>query len=159
MTAQRPGSPPPRLVPSDAAAAIVVVEDGRYLLQLRDSKPDIWFPDHWGLFGGAIDPGESAESALIRELREEIGLEVETLRYFTALRYDMSFANAGEITRVYYEVETTIAETDAFELREGRQMGLFSASQIANELRLTPYDAFCLWLHGFRGRIGIKGAG
>lgn len=159
MTARRPGSPPSRLVPSDAAAAIIMVEDGRYLLQLRDSRPDIWFPDHWGLFGGAIDPGESAESALARELREEIGLEVETLHYFTALRYDMSFASAGEIARVYYEVETTIAHADAFELREGRQMGLFSADQIANGLRLTPYDAFCLWLHAFRGRIGVKDTG
>ncbi len=133
-----------------------MVEDGRYLLQLRDSKPDIWFPDHWGLFGGAIDPGESAELALIRELREEIGMEVEALRYFTALRYDMSFANVGEIARVYYEVQTTISATNTFALREGRQMGLFSADQIANELRLTPYDAFCLWLHAFRGRIGAK---
>lgn len=159
MTVRRPGPPSPRLIPSDAAAAIIVVEDGRYLLQLRDSRPDIWFPDHWGLFGGAIDPGESAESALARELREEIGLEVQTLRYFTTLRYDMSFANAGEIARVYYEVEATIAETDRLELREGRQMGLFSANQIANELRLTPYDAFCLWLHAFRGRIGAKDTG
>jgi hypothetical protein len=36
---------------SDAAAAIIRVEDDGYLMQLRDSRPDIWYPGCWGLFG------------------------------------------------------------------------------------------------------------
>ena len=41
------------LTPSDAAVALIVLDDGRYLLQLRDQKPKIFYPGHWGLFGGA----------------------------------------------------------------------------------------------------------
>lgn len=42
----------------DAVAAIICVEAGGYLMQLRDARPDIWYPDHWGLFGGALEPEE-----------------------------------------------------------------------------------------------------
>src|SRR5262249_32847766 len=61
-----PASAPksPMLRPADAAAALIQLPDGRYLLQLRDARPDIFYPDHWGCFGGAIDPGETPESAL-----------------------------------------------------------------------------------------------
>lgn len=45
------------LTPAHAAAAVIVFEDGSYLMQLRDQKPGIFYPGHWGLFGGAIDKG------------------------------------------------------------------------------------------------------
>src|SRR3954470_23042017 len=57
----------------NAVAALLVLDDGRYILQLRDNKPQIFYPDHWGLFGGAVDEGEHEVEALQRELREELG--------------------------------------------------------------------------------------
>ena len=60
---------------SSAVAAIVVVDQDRYLMQLRDDIPGIWYPGHWGLFGGAIDTGEDEIAALRRELREELELQ------------------------------------------------------------------------------------
>src|SRR5205085_11015572 len=60
----------------NAVAALIVVDGSGYLLQRRDNVPQIFFPDHWGLFGGAIDPGETPEAALRRELREELMLDV-----------------------------------------------------------------------------------
>ena len=46
--------------------------DGRWLMQLRDEIPTIVAPGCWGLFGGHLDPGETPEQALRRELLEEI---------------------------------------------------------------------------------------
>lgn len=46
--------------------------DGRWLIQLRDEIPTIVAPGCWGLFGGHLDPGETPEQALRRELLEEI---------------------------------------------------------------------------------------
>ena len=48
------------LSPSDAAAAILVAADRRYLLQLRDDKPGIFYPGHWGCFGGAVEASDAS---------------------------------------------------------------------------------------------------
>jgi TDG/mug DNA glycosylase family protein len=58
--------------PRQAARAVVLDADSRLLLvqYRRPVGPDTW----WGTPGGGIDPGESHEEALRRELREEVGL-------------------------------------------------------------------------------------
>jgi 8-oxo-dGTP diphosphatase len=53
-------------------ALAMLHRDGRWLIQLRDEIPTIVAPGCWGLFGGHLDPGETPEQALRRELLEEI---------------------------------------------------------------------------------------
>ena len=53
-------------------ALAMLQRDGRWLMQLRDEIPTIVAPGCWGLFGGHLDPGETPEQALRRELLEEI---------------------------------------------------------------------------------------
>lgn len=57
------------------ADAVVLTHDGKILVQYR---PPHWrtFPDKLTIFGGHIDPGETIEQALIRELHEELGAVV-----------------------------------------------------------------------------------
>lgn len=52
----------------------VVDRLGRILLEKRSDS------GMWGLPGGAIDPGESIHQAALREVKEETGLEVRTIR-------------------------------------------------------------------------------
>lgn len=52
----------------------VVVQEGRVLLIQRGQEP---LKGQWSLPGGMLELGESLESAVIREIREETGLEVE----------------------------------------------------------------------------------
>ncbi|MCF6378743.1 NUDIX domain-containing protein [Nocardioides KLBMP 9356] len=53
-----------------------LVEDGRVLLVHR--RPDKHaFPDTWDLPGGVREDGETELEALVRELREELGVEAD----------------------------------------------------------------------------------
>jgi len=53
-------------------ALAMLQREGRWLIQLRDEIPTIVAPGCWGLFGGHLEPGETPEQALRRELLEEI---------------------------------------------------------------------------------------
>ncbi|MDH6607568.1 8-oxo-dGTP diphosphatase [Streptomyces sp. SAI-208] len=52
--------------------------DGDRLLAARRSAPPE-LAGRWELPGGKVEPGESPEAALVRELREELGVEAEVL--------------------------------------------------------------------------------
>ena len=57
-----------------------------FLMQLRDDIPSILYPGHWGLFGGHLDPGETAEVCVHRELKEEIGRDIPNLKSFKTVQ-------------------------------------------------------------------------
>lgn len=60
------------------AGAVVRDDDGRLLLVLRAHPPSA---GTWSLPGGRIEPGESAETACVREVAEETGLVVAVVRH------------------------------------------------------------------------------
>ncbi|MBM4257722.1 MAG: NUDIX hydrolase [Deltaproteobacteria bacterium] len=50
---------------------------GRLLIAQR--SPRVLQPGTWGTIGGAIDPGEGPEDAVLREIREELGFHTATI--------------------------------------------------------------------------------
>ena len=67
--------------PSVSPCIIVLIENGdRCVLARKESFPQGMF----SAVAGFIDPGESAEDALIREVKEEVNLEVHNIRYFNS---------------------------------------------------------------------------
>jgi 8-oxo-dGTP pyrophosphatase MutT (NUDIX family) len=147
------------LRPGHAAAALIQLTDGRYLLRLRDARPDIFYPDHWGCFGGAINPGETPEASLVRELQEELGLDLveSPMIRFTRFTHDFGFAGLGTIDRTYFHV--SLPDITALRLGEGADVAAFAADEALQDLRMVPYDAFALWMHHNRERIGRVAAG
>ena len=146
-----------QLAAGDAVAAIICVEDGGYLMQLRDARPDIWYPDHWGLFGGAIDPGEEPAQALRRELLEELELEVGEAELFAKIDYDLGPLGLRRYERSYYLVPISHAVETRLVLHEGASRRVFTGPEILKEPNVTPYDAFALFLHHARGRLTAPG--
>lgn len=62
------------------AAALIFDDAGKILLLKHHFRPG----SGWGIPGGFLEPGEQPEQALRRELREELGLEVNQVEIFTA---------------------------------------------------------------------------
>lgn len=139
----------------DAVAAIITVEDGRYLLQLRDDIPRIFYPGHWGCFGGAVGPEESGLEALQRELAEELEMPAHPAGEFVNLDFDLRPVGQKQCYRTYFEIKVAAADVVKFVLHEGAEMRLFAPKDLF-DLRLTPYDSFALWLHFARGRFASQ---
>ena len=105
----------------NAVAAILIDDRGRYLLQLRDEAPQIWYPGHWGLFGGSVEPGEDEVAALRRELYEELELEFAQARLFTRFEFDLRPLGLDRYFRSYYEIALSAAELPAPGSARGRR--------------------------------------
>jgi ADP-ribose pyrophosphatase YjhB (NUDIX family) len=85
------------LLLSPAAAVCIRDGEGRILLLRRGGE------DLWGFPGGAIEPGERADEAAVREVREEIGLEVEPVALigvYSGPEYAFAYPNGDRVQPV-----------------------------------------------------------
>lgn len=55
---------------------------------IAQRPPGKWQAGRWEFPGGKIEPGESPEAAVCRELHEELGVAVEALRPIDVFRHD-----------------------------------------------------------------------
>lgn len=59
------------------ASTIAVFNDKKEILIIKRSDTVGSYPGYWGLPGGKLEPNESPEQAAVRELKEEVNLDVE----------------------------------------------------------------------------------
>ena len=103
-------------------AIAILYHQNKFLLQLRDDIPGIIYPGHWGLFGGHIEPGETPDIAVKRELLEEIGYSPPILSKFNCY-------SDSKVVRHVYHAPLTV-ELNAVVLSEGWDMDLLTPEQI-----------------------------
>ncbi|MBQ0983799.1 (deoxy)nucleoside triphosphate pyrophosphohydrolase [Streptomyces sp. F63] len=75
-----PQTPHPQTPHPPGARVVVggaVLRGGRLLAARRSAPPAL--AGRWELPGGKVEPGETAPEALVRELREELGVEIAPL--------------------------------------------------------------------------------
>lgn len=105
----------------EVAIAILHTSD-QFLMQLRDNIPGILYPGYWGFFGGHIDPGETPEVAVKRELLEEISYAPPEVVEFGR------YSDARVLRHVFHAPLTV--ELDQLVLNEGWDMGLLTPEQV-----------------------------
>lgn len=64
--------------PLRCAGALVVDDEGRIFFQRRSPHRKL-FPNTWDVVGGHLEPGETVEEALFREVTEETGWSVSLI--------------------------------------------------------------------------------
>jgi len=65
---------------TDPAVIVLVTDGGRALL----GRQKIWPPGMHSVLAGFVEPGESLEDAVKREIREEAGIEVDDVTYHSS---------------------------------------------------------------------------
>lgn len=143
----------PKLIPAEASAAILVTEDGGFLMQRRDDKPEIFFPGWLGLFGGALEDGEDPEAGLRRELDEELAFQPAQVSLFCSMGLDFSFAGYGVIPRHFFTVNVGASDVPKLRLGEGQAIEEIAAADIWAGGKIIPYDATALWQYLSRKRF------
>lgn len=103
-------------------ALAMLEREGRWLMQLRDEIPTIVAPGCWGLFGGHLDPGETPEQALRRELLEEISWQPPALEQVMVHRIHRRTAYVFRS-----ELSVPLAQ---LQLLEGLDMALVSREEL-----------------------------
>jgi 8-oxo-dGTP diphosphatase len=90
-------------MPTLIVAAAVLIEEGRVLLTQRPSGTHL--ASLWEFPGGKVEDGEAPADALVRELREEIGVEVivEDIFDVTFWRYP-----SRDVLLLFYRVRRAV---------------------------------------------------
>ena len=103
----------PRL-PVDVAVGVLIDAQGRFLLTTR--PPGKVYAGYWEFPGGKVEPGESIEQALRRELQEELGISIAAAQPWQVELVDYPHA------RVRLHFCKVFAWQGEFEMREGQAM-------------------------------------
>jgi len=111
------------------AAIILENDNGEILLYLRDNKPGIPFPNHWDLIGGHVEEGESPEEALIREVKEELDLDLKDYSFYK--KFECLSGDAYENTKYIFTGKINIP-IEEITLLEGERPQYFPRKEIPN---------------------------
>ena len=110
------GGKPPIIV-----AAGIVIEAGRVLVSRR--KKGTHLEAHWEFPGGKVEPGETPQRALQRELMEELGIECEVLAPMEVTFFSYP---SKDVLLLFFEAARTAgsAEPRALDADEVRWVGV-----------------------------------
>ena len=98
------------------AVGVLQRPDGRFLLTSRPAGKV--YAGYWEFPGGKLEPGESVEAALARELHEELGVAIDVAGIQRWQELVMDYPHA----RVRLHFCKVFAWAGDFEMREGQSM-------------------------------------
>jgi len=113
----------------EIAAIILENDKGELLLYLRDNKPGIPFPDCWDLIGGHVEEVETPEEALVREVKEELDIDLKDYTFYK--RYECLTGDAYENIKYIYKGKINIP-IEEVTLLEGVRPQYFPREEIHN---------------------------
>ncbi|MGQ9888198.1 MAG: GNAT family N-acetyltransferase [Aggregatilineales bacterium] len=112
-----------------SVGAILVNPRGQILLQQREDKPELLYPGCWSTFGGAVEPDETPDEAVRRELLEEIELS-PPLTLWQTFQHEYVYLGRPTIVEQFMYYGAIAFEADRIALHEGQALGFFSRSDL-----------------------------
>lgn len=76
----------------EVAIAVVFDRAHQHVLVCK-RKHDTVLPGYWEFPGGKCDPGEGAEACALREVREEVGIDVSAVRQLIVIEHQYPYGH------------------------------------------------------------------
>jgi 8-oxo-dGTP diphosphatase len=118
--------------------ALLVDDRQRVLLGLRAPHKKAW-PNHWDAIGGRVEAGETPEQALIREVREELGVVPVAFQQLASI-HDPRPDLYGKSIAILYAVTSWTGGDPRNASDEHVRLEWFSEEQLASLNELAGYD-------------------
>ncbi len=134
----------------DYVGILIENNDGKMLFQLRDNNPKIKNRNCWSLFGGGINKNEIPIEAAIRELKEEVGVNIKKEQLYLWVIFPC-FRKKSFLFKL--KLDKNIKD---MKLKEGSSMGYFTISEILKKKNLVKSLRLFLILYSIISLIKKK---
>jgi len=125
---------------SRAAAIAFISKEGRILFQHRDSDAPA-SPNCWGLFGGAMEEGETPEQGIKREVEEELQIKLKDFKLFR--KYEFREKGIVKERYIFTAPLNNPLEKLRKQQREGDGLALLSFEEM-NKRKTSPHTEIVL---------------
>ena len=122
------------------AAAIMIGQDGSFLLQLRDDKPGLLFAGMIGLFGGHREKGEKFIECAMREIEEETGFKPGKKAFEPLVKYRTRYPDGAKVKGSFYVLKNVPEQK--LVITEGTMISVLPKDLPEHFERMTPATCF-----------------
>ena len=136
--------------PVDVAVGVLIAADGAFLLTSRPAGKV--YAGYWEFPGGKVEPGESVEAALARELHEELGITIGPAAAWQVEIVDYPHA----LVRLHFM--KVFGWHGEFQMREGQAMA-WQQLPVQVQPVLPGTLPVLRWFAAERGHVGITHVG
>ena len=133
------------------ASAIIIYDNKKILLQERDSIKNIFYPNYYGLFGGALKIKENFTSCIIREVKEELNIDLikNNVRYFfdIDINFPINLKKYVKVKRKFYcyKVNSLSLLKKSIKLKEGKSFKILPLKKNKiDAAKIIPYDRLAI---------------
>ena len=127
------------------SVAGIIYFKNKYLFQIRDKKPKIWFPGYFGFFGGIIDKKESPLKAIKREILEELNQPILRSKLLLKINLRMKEFRKGR-ERYYFLLDLEKNFEKKLVINEGAGFKLLPIEKIDLK-KMIPLDLTAIYYH------------
>ena len=127
------------------SVAGIIYFKNKYLFQIRDQKPKIWFPGYFGFFGGIIDKKESPLKAIKREILEELNQPILRSKLLLKINLRMKEFRKGR-ERYYFLLDLKKNFEKKLVINEGAGFKLLPLEKIDLK-KMIPWDLTAIYYH------------
>jgi len=100
---------------------LFVNEQRQILLFLRDDLPHIPYPNAWDVPGGHVEEAETPAQCIVREMKEEMGLDLEVFELFSVKEF------SDRVEHTFWK--SANLDIDKISLQEGQRLRWFSEEE------------------------------